>query len=213
MGLYRSPSTNAAAAQKTAQTGLADALFSGTQQRVLGQLFGQPERSFYAAELMALVRGGSGAVQRELARLAQSGLVTVRQSGRQKHYQANPDAPIFAELCGIARKTMGLAGPLRAALAPLESRILAAFIFGSVAKRQDTASSDVDLMVVSDDLTYADLYPALEALSAQFGRPVNPTIYTLKELTKRIKRGDAFVTRVLEQDRIWLIGGDDALAV
>ncbi len=108
---------------------------------------------------------------------------------------------------------MGLAEPLRAALAPLASRILAAFIFGSVAKRQDTASSDVDLMVVSDDLTYADLYPALEALRGQFGRPVNPTIYTSKELARRLERGDAFVTRVLEQDRIWLIGSDDALAI
>lgn len=91
---------------------LSDALFSGTQQRVLGLLFGQPDRSFYANELIALVRGGSGAVQRELARLAQSELVTVRLLGKQKHYQANPQSPIFAELCGIAQKTMALAEPL-----------------------------------------------------------------------------------------------------
>jgi predicted nucleotidyltransferase len=176
-------------------------------------LFGQPERSFYAAELMALVRGGSGAVQRELARLAQSELVTVRVVGRQKHYQANPKSPIFAELCAIAQKTMGLAEPLRAALAPLASRIRAAFVYGSVAKRKDTASSDVDLMLVSDDLSYPELYVSLEALSQQLGRPVNPTVYTPQEFAQRVTRGDSFIKRVVDQPKIWLIGGDDAFAV
>src|SRR5437867_8211204 len=85
-------------------TSLADALFSTTQQRVLGLLFGQPDRSFYATELIGLAGVGSGGVQRELARLAQSGLVTVRSVGNQKHFQANPDAPVFSELCGIVRK-------------------------------------------------------------------------------------------------------------
>jgi predicted nucleotidyltransferase len=192
---------------------LADALFTGTQQRVLALLFGQPERSFYAAEVIALAQMGSGAVQRELARLAQSELVTVRASGRQKHYQANAQSPIFAELCGITRKTMGLAEPLRAALAPLAGRIRAAFVYGSVAKRQDTASSDIDLMLVSDDLSYPELYLAAEDLSQRLGRKLNPTIYTPKELAQRIERGDAFIQRVLAQPKIWLIGGDDALAL
>ena len=92
---------------------LADALFSGTQQRVLGLLFGQPERSFYATELIGLTGGGSGAVQRELARLEQSGLVTIKAIGNQKHYQANPASPIFAELCGISKKTLILTIPTR----------------------------------------------------------------------------------------------------
>jgi len=105
------------------RTSLADALFSATQQKVLGYLFGQPERSFYATELIGLVGAGSGAVQRELARLAASGLVTVSRVGNQKHYQANPDSPIHAELCGIAMKTVGLAEPLRVALAPLAGQI------------------------------------------------------------------------------------------
>ena len=201
------------AKREPARVSLGDALFSGTQKRVLGLLFGQPERSFYAAELMTLVRGGSGAVQRELARLAQSELVAVRVVGRQKHYQANPKSPIFAELCAIAQKTMGLAEPLRAALAPLASRIRAAFVYGSVAKREDTAGSDVDLMLVSDDLSYPELFVALEALSQQLGRPVNPTLYTPQELAHRVTRGDSFIKRVLDQPKIWLIGGDDALAV
>jgi predicted nucleotidyltransferase len=192
---------------------LADALFTSTQQRVLALLFGQPERSYYATEIIGLAKAGSGAVQRELARLSQSGLITAQAVGNQKHYQANPASPVFAELSGMVQKTFGLAEPLRAALAPLAKRISAAFVYGSIAKQQDTARSDVDLMIVSDSLAYSDLYATLESVSQRLGRTVNPTIYTRKELAKRIKSGESFITRVLEQPKIWLIGGEDDLAV
>ncbi len=191
--------------------GLPDALFSNTQQRVLAFLFGQPERSFFATELIALAGGGSGAVQRELKRLEESGLVTVMPQGNRKHYQANPDSPIFAELCGIVQKTVGLAEPLRAALAHYAKKITAAFVYGSVAKRSDTAHSDIDLMVISDTLEYADLYAALEQAATALGRTINPTIYTRQELTKRVKQQNAFVERVLAQPKIWLIGNNDEL--
>ena len=192
---------------------LADALFSGTQQRVLALLFGQPERSFYANELIGLAGSGSGAVQRELARLASSGLVTVQPLGNQKHYQANPASPVFAELCGIAQKTVGLAEPLREALAPLANKIRAAFVYGSVAKRQDTVASDIDLMLLSDELNYGDTFVALDAVGTRLGRTVNPTLLTRKEFAKRLKAHEAFLTRVLAQPKIWLIGGESDLAV
>jgi predicted nucleotidyltransferase len=193
-------------------TSLSDALFSTVQQRVLAYLFGQPERSFFATELIKLAGGGSGAVQRELARLTDSGLVTVKRVGTQKHYQADPKSPLFAELCSIAQKTVGLAEPLREALAPLAKGITAAFVYGSVAKRSDTAASDIDLMVVSDSLTYADLYAAVEQASGRLGRKVNPTVYSRKELARRVKQKNAFVTRVMAQPRIWLIGAESDLA-
>src|SRR5690242_21833434 len=134
---------------------LADALFTTTQQRVLGALYGQPQRSFTVTELIASTGAGSGAVQRELAKLTASGLLTVRPIGNQKHYQANPAAPIHGELVAILQKTVGLAEPLRDALQPLAKRIALAFVFGSVAKGSDTARSDIDLMVVSAHLGYA----------------------------------------------------------
>ena len=191
---------------------LADALFSTTQQRLLGLLFGQPDRSFYATELIALAGAGSGSVQRELARLEQSGLLTARRIGSQKHYQANPDSPIFEELRGIARKTVGLAEPLREALAPLASKLEAAFVYGSVAKKEDTASSDIDLMVISDAVSHADIFRTLEPVTERLRRTINPTVYTPGELKKRIKDKKHFVTRVLSQPKVWIYGTEDVLA-
>lgn len=191
---------------------LADALFAKVQQRVLGVLFGNPHRSFYANEVINLARSGTGAVQRELARLEASGLVTVTRVGRQKHYQANAAAPVFGELRALLLKTVALTDVLRAGLAPLSEDIRAAFVYGSIAKGQETAASDIDLMVVSDRLTYADLFAALEDASAQLGRKIAPTVYSAKELSKRRKQDNAFVTRVLAQPKLWLIGNERDLA-
>ena len=151
-------------------------------------------------------------MQRELARLTQSGVLTVRSIGSQRHYQANPDSPIYAELCAIVQKTMGLAEPLQDALAPLARKVRAAFVYGSVAKRQDTAASDIDLLLLSDEATYGDIFAALEAASARVGCTVNPTILTQQEFSRRVKAKEAFLTRVLAQPKIWLIGGEDDLA-
>jgi predicted nucleotidyltransferase len=195
-----------------AAAGVADALFAKVQQRVLGVLFGQPRRSFYANEIIALARSGSGAVQRELARLEAAGLVTVTRVGKQKHYQANAASPVFEELRALVLKTVGLADVLRAALAPLTRDIRAAFVYGSIAKGQDTAASDVDLMVISDRLAHAELFAALEPASNQLGRKVTPTLYSAKELSRRVRQKQSFVTRVLAQPKLWLIGDERALA-
>ena len=181
---------------------LADALFTQTQQRVLGLLFGQSTRSFTVSELIAVTAAGSGAVQRELAKLADSGLLTVRRSGNQKHYQANPDAPIHHELVAIVQKTVGLAEPLREALLPLADHIVAAFVYGSVAKRTDTVSSDIDLMIVSDTLAYAEVVLALDPVQARLGREINPTLYSRDEFSRRLAQGNAFVARVMEQPKL-----------
>jgi len=188
--------------------GLGGALFTSTQQRVLGFLFGQPERSFFANELINLTGAGSGAVQRELKKLTTSGLVTSRMHGNQRHFQANPDSPIFKELTGIVQKTFGLAQPIMAALAPYRDAIRCAFIFGSVAKKQDTAASDIDLFVISESLSYPDLLNHLLGTEELLGRAINTTIYTVADVEQRIHQGNAFLTRTLAQPKIWIIGNE-----
>lgn len=218
-----------ASARKPAQSGaraaspvsarrasLAGALFSATQQRVLGLLFGQPDRSFFATELIALAGAGSGAVQREVQRLAESGLVTVTRVGNQKHVQANAAAPIFGELCGIAFKVLGPAEALRAALVPLASRLCAAWLYGSVAKGSDRAQSDLDVLLVARDdvgLTLEAVYVALGPAEKKLGRTVSPTLYTEKEFQRRLANGNAFLTKVMAGERVLLMGdehGDSA---
>jgi len=199
-------------ARKPASVGLADALFSKVQQRVLGVLFGSPDRSFYANEIIGLARSGTGAVQRELARLEASGIVRATRVGKQKHYQANAHSPLFEELRGLALKTFGLADILRAALEPIASDIRAAFVYGSIAKGRDTVESDIDVLVISDRLAYADLFAVLEEASARLGRKVAPTIYSSKEFQKRVGSRNSFVVRVLAQPKLWLIGGEDDIA-
>ena len=188
---------------------LADALFSRTQQRVLGVLFGRPDQTFFANEIVRLAGGGFGAVHRELAVLEAAGLVTTKRIGNQKHYQANRQAPIFTELRGIVMKTVAIADVLREALAPLQSSVRAAFVYGSVAKGTDTAKSDVDLLIVGD-LQYADIFNIATEAEQRLGRKLNPRIVAPADFEKD-RRGDSFLSRVLQQPKIFVIGSDDEL--
>jgi predicted nucleotidyltransferase len=190
---------------------MADALFPRVRQRVLGILYGNPDRSYFASEVMDLAQSGRGAVQRELIDLAAAGLLTVTSQGNQKHYQANESAPVYGDLRNLVLKTFGLADVLRDAVAPIADQIQAAFVFGSVAKKEDTAGSDIDLMILSDSLGYADVFGTLEPAAISLGRPINPTVYTAAQLAKKSKQDNAFVTRVLDQPKIWLIGSEDSL--
>ncbi|MBV8546287.1 MAG: nucleotidyltransferase domain-containing protein [Acidobacteria bacterium] len=193
-----------------ADSAIASALFTPVQQRVLGLLFGQPVRRFRSAELIRLAAGGTGAVHRQLQRLADAGLITVTRDGNQKYYQASSNAPVFHELHGLIVKTIGVVDPLRAALARLAKKIHLAFVFGSVAKGTERGESDLDLLVVTDDLSYTEVYAALEPAEKTLGRTINPTVFTLREWrTKRAKK-DSFAARISSQPRLYVIGDDDA---
>jgi hypothetical protein len=189
---------------------LADALFTSTQQRVLGALFGQPDRSFFVTQIMELAGSGRGAVQRELARLLQSGLVTVKMVGTQKHYQANPASPLFDELCSIIQKTVGLAGPIQIALELLPELPSLAFIYGSVAQRTDSSDSDIDLIVVSDDAELEQIYAVLMPVERVLARSISLTLYTQCEYQQRLDDGNPFLERVLSGRTINLLGTIDA---
>lgn len=190
---------------------VADALFPRSRQRVLAVLYGNVDRSFYANEIIRLAASGTGAVQRELASLASAGLVVVTRVGNQTHYQANASAPVFASVRDLILKTSGLSDVLRSALVTVAPVIRAAFVFGSVVSNKDRGDSDVDLMVISDDLAYADLFAVLEDASQRLGRTINPTLYSGAEFGHRVRNKNAFISRVLSKPKIWVIGGEDDL--
>ena len=188
---------------------VASALFTPVQLRVLGLLFGQPERRFQSAELLRLAGSGTGAVHRQLQRLEKAGLVAVSREGNQKYYAAQKDAPVFPELHGLIVKTVGLVEPLREALAPIAGDIDLAFVFGSVAKGTERAGSDLDLLVVTDELAYADVFSALASAERTLGRTINPTVFTRAEWKKKRSRHDSFGARIAAQPRLFVIGSDD----
>jgi predicted nucleotidyltransferase len=190
--------------------GLAGVLFTPVQRRVLGLLFGQPNRSFLGKELITLAAAGTGATHRLLQRLVGSGLVSVRPSGRQKHYQANPDSPIFHELVSLVRKTAGLQQPVLEALQPWADRIHTAFIYGSAASGEDRADSDIDVLVVSDELDYPTMLGALEPAERELGRKVSPRLMRTSEWNTARNEPGSFIARIAERPQVYLIGGGDA---
>ena len=184
------------------------ALFSDSQARLFGWLFGQPERSYHLSELRRLSGLGSASLQRELNRLVDAGLVHSERVGNLRRFQANPQSPVYAELVALTRKTLGAAPLLREALQPIAARLETAFIYGSVAKQTDTAQSDIDLMLVGEDLSLNEILTLLLPLEAQLGRKINPNCYKPSEYARRLAEPDSFVNRVLAQPILPLIGKD-----
>jgi predicted nucleotidyltransferase len=185
---------------------IASALFSDSQARVYRWLFGQPNRSFHLSELRRLTGLGSASLQRELRKLADSGLVNSERVGNLRCFRANPRSPVLRELVTLTRKTLGLEPMLSDALAPLVPRLRAAWVFGSVAKQTDTAESDVDVMVIGDDLTLSEVLERLLPVENELGRKINPTCYSVAEFASRRSEPDSFVSRVLAQPVLPLIG-------
>jgi predicted nucleotidyltransferase len=190
---------------------LSNALFSKVQQRVLALIFGRPERSFYMSEIVRNVGSGTGAVERELSRLQRSGLVSVEHIGNQKHYRANRQSPIFAELQSIVVKTVALSEPLRKSLEPYSDRIKAAFVYGSVAKGTDTVHSDIDLMVIGDELSYSELYAALQNVEDAVHRKVNPMFLSLKDWQRKASEKASFISKVNALPKIFVSGSEEDL--
>jgi len=193
------------------KSNLSNALFSKARQNVLALLYGQPDRSFHTNEIIRLTRSGTGAIQRELDKLSSVGLITAEAIGNQKRYTANRTSPLFSELRGIVLKTFGLADVLQEALSPITSEIHIAFIYGSIAKQEDTAYSDIDLMLVSDNLTYADLFKLLEEAQVKLGRSIHPTFYSLSEWKRKRGADNHFLNQIMAQPKIFLIGTEDEL--
>lgn len=191
---------------------VAPALFGQARRAVLALLFGRPDESFYLREIARLTGTGVGVLQRELKRLGQAGLIVRTVDGRQVYFRANRGSPVFEELRGLMLKTAGVGDVLRLALAAFanDGRIRVAFVYGSVAAGKAGAESDVDLIVIGS-VRLADLLPTVRRAQERIGREVNPTVFAPEDLRDRVQRGEPFIRRVLEGDRLFLIGTADEL--
>ena len=188
---------------------LGNALFTKTQQKVLGLLYGAPARTFYTNEIVRLAGVGIGSVKRELQKMTEAELISCSQQGNQKHYQANQNCPIYPELHGLVIKTFGIADVIKGALNKLGDQIDLAFIYGSIAKSTDTASSDIDLLIVAEKLSYAELMQQLAPAEQTLARTINPTVYDKNQLQTKLKEKNAFISRILEQPKIIIKGSTE----
>lgn len=189
---------------------LMDLLFGSYRQRVLSLLLLNPEASFYVRELARLTGTAAGTLHKELSRLAQAGLLLRETQGNQVRYRANRDCPVFAELAGLFRKTSGMASLLAEALAPLHDKIDLAFIFGSVARGEEQAGSDVDLLLIGT-AGFAEVVKALYPLQETLQREINPVIYTPDELRWQQKENSPFIAELLAKPKLFVIGTEHDL--
>lgn len=192
---------------------IGNALFSKVQQRVLALIFGHPERSFYTSEIVRNVSSGTGAVERELQRLQRSGLVSIERIGNQKHYRANHRSPVFEELQSLVVKTVALTEPLRKSLEPYLDKIKVAFVFGSVAKGTDTAQSDIDLIVIGDELSYADLYTALQNAEIVLRRKLSPIFLSPEDWRRKASRKDSVLGKIRALPKIFIVGAENDIRI
>ena len=191
----------------SAPSSLGSMLLGKTRLSVLSLLLSQPERKLYLRQILRETGAGQGAVQRELANLANAGILTKTREANLTYYQANRMSPVFSDLRGLVEKTAGIAGLLRTELRPLASMIERAFLYGSVARGEERAESDIDLMVIGD-VSFFDVVAAVSSLQESLGREINPTVFTSAEFQQRLEQGDPFLRRVIDGDKVDLIGGD-----
>ncbi len=186
-------------------------LFGKTRQALLSLLYTRADEAHLQESLIQLAALGRGTVQRELEFLARAGIVRRTVRGRQVYFQANAESPIYSELRGLVVKTAGVAGALRAALAPLAERIQAAFIYGSVAKGQERRASDVDVMVIGE-VSFAETSEALAGAQKSIGREVNPSVYSPADFRAKLAAKHHFLRSVLKGEKIFLFGDERELA-
>jgi len=183
-----------------------DVLFGRYRRRILSLLLLRPEESLHVREIARLTRTPAGSLHRELKLLSQAGLLVREESGNQVRYKADRRCPIFEDLAAIFRKTSGLADVLREALDSLAADIDVAFVFGSVAQGKERQVSDVDVLVVGA-VSFPSVVEVLNRTHEQLRRPVNPVVMTAAAFRRKHRSSDRFVTRIVREPKIFLLGG------
>ena len=190
---------------------IAVALFGKVRSAVLALLFCNSDRSFYLREIIRHVGAGQGATQRELNQLLKLGLVNRWRVGNQAHYQANSKSSIFPELKSLMNKTSGATKVIHEALAALQDRIVSSFIYGSFAKGTETAESDVDVMVIGA-VSFAEVADHLYEAQEELSREINPTVYPVEEFQRKLSERNHFLTSLIDEQKVFLIGDEDEFA-
>jgi uncharacterized protein len=185
-------------------------LFGKTRAAILALLYGHVDESFYLRQIVRMSDCGLGPGQRELKHLAASGLITRRVSGHQVYFQANHESPLFPEIKSLMAKTAGIGDVVKTALAPLSDRITNAFIYGSIARGEENKASDIDLMIIGD-VSFSEVVRCCRAAQGTLARDINPTVYALSEFRSKLRENHRFLTSVLMEPKIHLIGSDDEL--
>ena len=192
-------------------TSVADVLFGQTRRSVLALLYGHSDEAFYLRQIARRIGTSVGAVQREVRQLSDAGLIGRNAQGNQVLYRANAKSPVFRELKSLIIKTAGVRDVIAEALFPLRDRIRVAFVYGSIARQEEKAESDVDLMVVGR-ATFREVVTHLQAAQKKLGREVNPTVYSIAEFRRKRRAGNHFLTRVLESKKLFVLGDERELA-
>lgn len=187
---------------------LADFLLGPLRTRILSVLLLHPENSWHVRELARRIGALPGSTNRELIKLADAGILVRQNVGNQAHYRANPDCPILFELAGMLRKTSGLADQVKEALLPLSAGIQFACIFGSVARREETGGSDVDVLALGD-IAFSDLVAVLHPLQSTLHREINPVLYSMEDFRRRLASGNTWAREVASGPKLFLIGAAD----
>jgi len=189
---------------------LASLLFGTYRRRVLGLLLLHPEEAFHVREIARQTETNAGTLHKELARLAEAGLLKRERVGNQLRYSANRRCPVFEELASLLRKTSGLTDVLLDALTPVAKRIKLALIFGSMARGEERSGSDVDVLLVGD-IGFVEAVKALHAAQEKIGREINPVVMSPEEFRRKLSGGDGFLREVLAKDKLFLMGDEDEL--
>jgi|ERR1700733_12948131 DNA-binding transcriptional ArsR family regulator len=185
------------------------AIISPTRQAILTTLFLRPEKDWYLSELAASLGTGPSSLQREIDALVRVGILEKRVDGRRTYIKANQDSPIYPELHGLVEKTSGIVPMLREAIASTKG-LKVGFIYGSVARGEEGASSDVDLMLIGS-LSTMDISPKLRVVEKAVGRQINPTVFSRDEFAKSLTQKNHFLRTVMRNKKIMLVGTEDEL--
>ena len=186
-------------------------LFGRTRSALLSVLYGRTDQSFYLRQLVRAVGSGHGAVQRELKHLTGMGLIVRAVQGNQVLYRANPQSPIFPEIKSLIAKTVGVHDAIRSALARLRAKLEIAFVYGSVARQEERADSDVDLMVLGS-ASFSEVVSALAPAQKALGREINPNVFPVSEFRAKLAARNHFLRSVMKEKKLFVLGSEDELA-